>query len=244
MIIKLICCDVFARIVCGIISKSPHIVDVDFLPMLSHNEPAALRTSLQECIDLVVTRRKYDKVVLGYGLCGNSVSGLHCDIPMIIPRVHDCCALFLGSKARFISGFGNRLSARWCSNGYYERGYVAGDYNYYESDGMYKTSLEYLQLVEKYGEDDAEYVWSIMHPGFELKEAVYIRIEGYEYNDSLSAYKRHVEDMGCSLEVLNGDIRLLEELVNGPWGNENFLHVMPHEKIVPVYDMDVVMRAE
>ena len=245
MLIKLICCDVFARIVCGAVSRSPHIVDVEFIPMLSHNEPAKLRKEIQECINLAVGRKKYDKVVLGFGLCGNTTSGLYCDVPMILPRVHDCCAMFMGSKEKFIREFGNCLSARWCSNGYFERSYIANTDGLYISnpEDSYKTNIEYLKMVEEYGEENAEYIWATMHPPIETKEAMYIRIEGYEYSNSLSEYKRSVEKMECDLKILEGDTRLLEELINGPWDNRDFLHVEPGEKVVPVYDMDIVMSA-
>ena len=243
MLLKLICCDVFARMVCGFISGSPHIVDVEFIPMLSHNEPAKLRAELQGRIDAAVGRKKYEKLIMGFGLCGNTTSGLTCGIPMILPRAHDCCTMFMGSKESFMSGFGGSLSARWSSNGYYERSFVADTTGYYSTELTYKTNAEYLKLVEDYGEDNAEYVWTTMHPQIESKEAVYIRIDGFEYNDSLMEYRRYVEGEGCELKVLEGDKSFIEELVNGPWDNKKFLHVAPGEKVVPIYDMEEVFSA-
>jgi len=244
MRIKLICCDVFARIVCRLASCSPHVVDLEFIPMLSHNEPAKLRKELQGRIDAVCEKGNCDILVLGYGLCGNSISGLKCGIPMVIPRIHDCCAMFMGSREGFVREFGQYLSARWCSNGYYERGYTNGSYDLYGPKESHKTSVEYLKMIEDYGEDNADYIWETMYPPIETDRAFYIKLDGYEYNDSQKWFESHVMEMGSGMTVLNGDVRLLDELVNGPWNEREFLRVSPGAKVVPVYDMDTVITED
>ena len=244
MKLKLICCDVFLRIASYYVSKSPHIVDVEFIPMLAHDKPDELRLILQERINISMKTRKYDKLLLGYGLCGNTTANLYCEIPIIIPRVHDCCAMFLGSKNKFLQDFGEHLSMRWCSNGYYERGYMDENYNTNKHSGDYKTNIEYLKMVEQYGEENAEYVWETMHPKIETKEAAYIQINGFEYNDSLNNYGTKVRQDGAELKIIDGDPTYLERLINGPWDDKEFLHVSPGNKIKPVYDMDVVYVEE
>jgi len=91
MLIKFICCDVFTRIACALVAESPHIVDIDFVPMLIHDDPKKLNNLIKEKIEKSMNEsgRKYDAVILGFGLCGNSVIGLSCPVPMIIPRAHD-----------------------------------------------------------------------------------------------------------------------------------------------------------
>ena len=247
MFIKFICCDVFTRIACELVSKSPHIVDLDFVPMLAHDEPKKLNAQIKEKIDLSINEsgRKYDAVILGFGLCGNSVIGLSCPVPMIIPRAHDCCTIQMGSKENFIAAFGDILSARWSSTGYFERchglnhGYLGT-----EQLATYKTSAEYMGYIEKYGEDNADYIWETMHPEIETDEAVYIKIEGFEYSDSFENYKSEIEKSDKKLKVVDGDISMLESLVCGDWDDERFLVVPPGKKIVGVYDMQYVMKAE
>ena len=73
MFIKFICCDVFARIACGLVATAPHIIDLEFIPMLTHVEPEKLRRMIKEKIEQSTdgTGRKYDALILGFGLCGN-----------------------------------------------------------------------------------------------------------------------------------------------------------------------------
>ena len=246
MFIKFICCDVFTRIACDLVAKSPHIIDLEFIPMLSHIEPEKLKKLIAERIDKSFsgTGRSYDALILGFGLCGNAVIGLTCPVPMVIPRAHDCCTIHMGSKESFAAGFGDRLSTRWCSTGYFERTATEGSgYPGVEQLSNYKTSAEYIGYVEQYDEETADYLWETLHPVIETDEAIYIKIDGFEYSDSFESYKSYVENQGIELLTVDGDISLLRALVNGDWDEQRFLTIPPGKKIGGVYDMDIVMNA-
>lgn len=247
MLIKFICCDVFTRIACELVSKSPHVVDIEFLPMLIHEDPKKLNMTIKEKIDKSMneTRRKYDAVILGFGLCGNSVAGLSCPIPVIIPRAHDCCTIHMGCKENFIAAFGDILSARWSSTGYFERCHGL-NHGYLGTEQLvsYKTTAEYMNYVEQYGEENADYIWETMHPKIETDEAVYIKIDGFEYSDAFENYKSEIEKSGKKLKTVEGSISMLKSLINGEWDDERFLVVPPGKKIIGVYDMKYVMKAE
>ena len=246
MFIKFICCDVFARIACDLVSKSPHIIDLEFVPMLSHIHPEELNQKIRERIGTISTEsnRAYDALILGFGLCGNAIIGLSSDVQMVIPRAHDCCTLHMGSKENFAHCFGNRLSTRWCSTGYFERTATAGS-GYPNTDQLanYKTSAEYMGYVEQYDEETADYLWETLHPAIESNEAVYIKIDGFEYSDSEANYRSLMDKLDVDLAVVDGDVSLLRSLVNGEWDDDRFLIVPPGMKIAGVYDMDEVIRA-
>lgn len=117
---RLISCEVFARPAYRAAAKSPHIVDMAFTRLRSHVNPHQLRREIQEAIDS--TAEGYDAILLGYGLCGNSTAGLKArSIPLVIPRAHDCCTIFLGSREAFLEHFGQTPSAQWSSVCYFER---------------------------------------------------------------------------------------------------------------------------
>jgi len=212
--------------------------------MLAHDEPKKLNALIKEKIEKSAdcSGRKYDAVILGYGLCGNSVLGLSCPVPLVIPRAHDCCAVFMGGNENFIGAFGDILSARWSSTGYYER---CNWLNYYGAGqhASYKTSAEYMGYAEQYGEEGADYIWETMHPEIETDEAVYIKIDGFEYSGAFENYKDEIEKSGKKLKVVEGGISLFEALVNGEWDDKRFLVVPPGKVITGVYDMDQVMCA-
>ena len=247
MFVKLICCDVFTRVACGLVASSPHIIDLEFVPMLAHQEPKKLNRLIQEIIDRSVSEsgRSYEAVLLGFGLCGNATIGLSCPVPLVIPRAHDCCTIHMGSKEKFLATFGGALSTRWCSTGYYERAHVPNS-GYLGSEQLenYKTSVEYMKYVDQYGEEDADYIWETMHPKIETDEAYYIKIDGYEYSDAYAHYRSRIEEADKKLIAVEGDLSMLKSLLHGEWDNESFLVVPPGGKIAGVYDMDEVMKAE
>lgn len=244
MIIKLICCDVFARIVCGEIARSEHIVDVEFLAMLAHEKPEALRMEIQTRINSAAQNKAYDCIVLGYGLCGNATAGLCTPVPLYVPRVHDCCTLMMGGRENFLDVFGENLSTRWCACGYYERCQLARDVSPLPDNMSYKTTAEYREYLEEYGEETADYLWETMHPNIETDEAVYIECDGYEFSGSKAGFAKEVEASGKTMRVVPGDTSYLKKLVSGPWAEDLFQKVMPGETILPVYDMVRVMKAE
>ncbi|MCL2045054.1 MAG: DUF1638 domain-containing protein [Oscillospiraceae bacterium] len=247
MFLKFICCDVFTRIACDLVAKSPNIIDLEFVPMLAHVEPDNLRMLIEEKISNTTnnqTGRRYDAIILGFGLCGNAIIGLSSPIPMIIPRAHDCCTIFMGSKERFMQEFNNSFSARWSTTGYFERtGARMSDYSYSDQMENYKTSREYMSYLEKYDEETAEYLWETLHPKIESHESIYINIDGYEYSDSYEKYKAAMERLGVELRTVEGSISLLKALVDGDWDEDRFLTVDPGKKVAGIYDLNYVIEA-
>jgi len=157
MRLKLIACDVFLREICLLLSRSPHTFDLEFTEKDSHNHSDTLRQTIQEKIDLCMGK-KFDAILLAYGICGNSTIGLQArDTRLVIPRAHDCCTLFLGSREKFREHFKDNPSQPFSSAGYMER----SDTLYH--DGLYQAGgdgdSKFQEYVEKYGEDNAKYIY-------------------------------------------------------------------------------------
>ena len=65
-----------------------------------HVNPDKLRQTLQQAIDEAA--KKAGTIILGYGLCSNAVIGLYsANSTLVVPRVDDCIAIFLGSTAAY-----------------------------------------------------------------------------------------------------------------------------------------------
>lgn len=241
---KLICCEVFMRIACMEIATTSNIIDPEFTRLGAHENPDSLRDTIQGKIDCLREEDGYDAVLLCYGLCGNAALGLKAgSVPLVIPRAHDCCTIFLGSKEKFIENFNDRLSASWSSAGYAERStsYLR------ETDTGILLGLDksYQDLVEQYGEDNARYIWDTLHPENNREDdLIYIRIPGLENLGYLEKLRNKASQEGKNVQVLEGDTRLIKKLINGQWDEEEFLLVPPGRSIAAVYDHKEIIRVE
>jgi hypothetical protein len=150
----------------------------------------------------------------------------------------------MGGKERFLSAFGDKLSARWCSAGYYERCIgLGGSHLTAEQHSAYKTSAEYMDYAARFGEEDAQYIWDTMHPEIETDEAVYIHIDGYEYSNAHENYRLQIEEAGKRLITVSGETSMLRALIFGEWNDEWFLTLPPGKRIAGVYDLECVIKA-
>ncbi|MFW6007011.1 MAG: DUF1638 domain-containing protein [Bacillota bacterium] len=240
MRLKIIACEVFVREVCHAVARSPHIVDMEFTPKDAHDDSDNLKKLIQEKIDETEEDEvNYDAILMGYGLCGNSILGITSSkIPLVVPRAHDCCTIFLGSREKFKKHFGDRLSSRWSSPGYLERG--ESMFRDSDDDELYYMDQSYQDLVEQYGEENAKYVWEQLHPDMEDDNLIYIDIPEFQDLGYEEKIKKEAEETGKKFEKIPGDMRIIENLIFGNW-EEDFLVVNPGEKIKAVYDLDQVI---
>ncbi len=243
MLFKLIACEIFTREICYCVARSPHRVDLEFTEIGSHQNSDALRANLQERIDRASGReRKYDAVLLGYGLCGNATVNLAArTIPLVIPRAHDCCTLFLGSKRKFQKYFGANPSRPFYTTGYCER----GDDSFprrLNIQGVPGQSFE--DYVQRYGRENAEYLWELLHPKEKEDELIFIRIPETDHPGYAEKCRAAAAAGGKKYVELPGDIRLIKNLVSGHWNNEDFLVVQPGCRTAGVYDWEEIIRAE
>jgi len=241
MRLKLICCEVFLREACLCIALSPHTVDPEFIPKGAHDMPSCLREMLQGRIDETEKQGVYDAILLGYGLCGNGIVGLKSgNLPLVIPRAHDCCTILLGSRQRFIECFGDNLCAQWSSAGYVERG--EGPVRGADAVKIPGLDVEYNELIEKYGEENAEYIWSAIHPADKVQELIYIDIPETSNPAWLEQIKREAENQGKTVRVIQGSIKMIQSLICGEWDEEDFLVVPPGFSVKGVYDQNLVIK--
>ena len=151
MRIAVIACKVLLRELYYLSWNSPHIVEIWPVKQGLHCEPDNLRRKLQATVDAIEADEDIsDAICLGYGLCSNGVAGISSQkVPIVIPRGHDCITLLLGSKERYRELFDSHSGVYWYAPGWIEQSHQPGKERY---------ELLYRQYVEKYGEDNAEYL--------------------------------------------------------------------------------------
>ena len=239
---KLIACEVMYRELCHAIARSPHTVDVEFLPKGLHDiGTAGMRDRLQAVID-GIPPRSCDAVLLGYGLCNNGTAGLEAHtVRLVLPRAHDCITLFFGSKERYLDYFKDHAGTYFLTTGWIERGEASGELRQISIQRKSGMDMSYEELVERYGEDNARF----------LQETLYDMTRHYStlaYIDMNIGPERQFEEIarerarsrGWQFLPLRGDMTLLERLVVGEWNDEDFLVVDPGHRIVASLESGIV----
>jgi hypothetical protein len=206
-----------------------------------HNNPPDLRTQLQSHLDAAADE-KYDAVVLAYGLCGQATAGLIArNTPVVVPRAHDCITLYLGSRERYQEQFENNKGTYWYTLDYMERRDDTPHSTLALGSGI-DTDLDavYDEYVEKYGEDNADYLMEVMGAWQEhYQRAAFIDMgvgdgTAIEQQAQADAARR-----GWIFEKVTGDLILIRRLLAGDWDND-FLVLQPGEQLTITYDTDVI----
>ncbi|MFH2131724.1 MAG: DUF1638 domain-containing protein [bacterium] len=241
----LIACKVFYREICACVARSPHTVDIHFLPQGLHDFG---RKGMQEAIGRALSdidQTRFDAILLAYGLCSNGVTGLRAGpIPLVIPRAHDCITLFMGSKEQYLDHFQNHPGTFYLTSGWLERTQ--------DSDEIKKLGLQaknpmggsYAELVEKYGEKDARMLVDTIHATHHYRQITYIDM-GIEPDDRFEKQARaEAEQKNWVFQKLTGDLKLLRMLVNGEWDETMFQVVPPGQKLTASLDPDRILGSE
>ncbi len=247
MRLKLIACEVFRREFCHAAAHASYVIDIHFQPYGLHGTPDLLRADTQKQIDEASPNR-YAYILLGYGLCSRGTADLQArDIPLIIPRAHDCITLFLGSRACYNQQFLERPGTYYYSPGWIEH-----------RDGTETTTQQgtmeivkekqrqrqYQQYVDKYGEDNAKYLMEMEKQWVvNYDRAAFINTGLGNIEEYRQFTQRIAQSNGWQYEEIEGDITMIERFLNGDWDEESFLEVPPGHRIVDVYD-DGVITAE
>jgi hypothetical protein len=182
-----------------------------------HTNPKSLKKALQNAINS--SAPDIETILLGYGLCSQAVVGLRSGSrTLIIPRLDDCIAIFLGSAAE------------------YQKQYRSEPGTYYLTKGWIESSetpfSEYDILVKRYGEQIAQRIINQI-----LKN--YTRLAFINTgNDKLEYYREHARSMAerfnLRYEEIQGSDAIIKKMLYGPW-NDEFV-IIPPGKTISFFD--------
>lgn len=191
----------------------PPEMDYEVLDFGLHLRPENLKEALQKAIDRA--SEEAHTVILGYGLCSMAVVGLTAaNCTLVVPRVDDCVAIFLGSGAAYMQQAREEPGTYYLTKGWIEVGDTLLD--------------EYNRTVEQYGEEQARRIMSIMLKHY--KRLVYIDT-GTREQERYQAYARRVADQfSLRYEEVAGSDELIRKMVFGPWDGD-FVVARPGQTI-------------
>ncbi len=226
--IHVIGCAVLAIDIQQVAEKKGLTVSTRFLEAGLHNKPAELKRKLQAAIDSASRKDQYDRIAIGYGVCGLGTVGIQArSVPLVIPNAHDCIAMFLGSNNAY-----NREFARYPGTYYFSAGWCAEKSQPRSSRQrkawMGDREVTFEALEEQYGREHADTVMSFLSSWQKnYQRAVFIDT-GAPHKEK---YARDAVEMakkyGWKHEIISGDLRLLEILLTAGQTSDDVLVVPP-----------------
>lgn len=173
-----------------------------------HNAPARLHARLQQALD---DCEDCDAALLALGACGNAVSGLRAgDFQLILPRAEDCISLLLGGQN----------AQRPIDTYFLTQGWLEGERNIW---------CEYEHCIKRYGAACGREIFDQM---FHNYRSITLLDTGCYDTESARVEARRIADvLGLELRLQRGTLRLLQELITGPWTPDRFILTPPGEKL-------------
>lgn len=236
---KVIACGVFEPYLKHLAVECPNVVDVKALDAGLHSRPNDLRLLAQAEIDEASRSGGYDAIILFYGLCGRGTANLVSrDIPVVIPRAHDCITLFLGSAEAYLRQFNKNPGTFYHTLGWIQKKInpknreAAELYSNYARDGWDKHP-DFQSLEARFGRENAEHVVAFMERWRQhYTRAAYIDM-GFPDEDVLIDFTRDMSRIfEWNHDVIQGDPELMRRLLAGDWSDDRVFVLPPNSRSV------------
>lgn len=177
---------------------------VAWLDVSLHNTPKKLAAAVQEQLDALA---EPSNVIVGYGLCGNGLLGVKSrEHVLIIPRMHDCVAMFLGSHQRYLQRFFANPNTYYLTKGWL--------------DAKDEPLTDYLDYVAKYDKETADYLVEMKYRHY--RKLCLVGFSEGELEASRPAAMQVAafckERFGMDYEEVVGTTEFMDALVQAPAG--------------------------
>lgn len=210
--IKLLFCDIFKEEL-QLLDPPQDQYDTEYLACGLHYHPAKLHQEIQEALN---RSEGYSRVVLGFGLCGGSLSEIKAaNCPLVIPRVHDCLPVLLGAKEKY-----QELQHRENRTFYFSGGWVEGERMFIH---------EYERSCIKFGPKKALRIFRMMFENY--TRMMYIHTGHPRDGSSLEKTREFAGIFDLPCMETRGSLDYLKKLVFGPWDAYEFVTVPAHDTV-------------
>ncbi len=207
-------------------------IDYKFLEAGLHNNPPLLKEKLQAAIDEISASGLCSRIIIGYGVCGKGTIGVQSrNLPMTIPRVHDCIALFLGGDQAYKDQFKQYpgtyyLSAGWCE----EKTEPMSQRKQWANYGDQK--LNFTELVDQYGQDAAEHTFEFLNSWQKNYQRAAFIETGAKTSPRYEKFAREMaEEYQWTYDKIQGSQALIKQLITAHGSTPEILYVPPEHVI-------------
>lgn len=197
-------------------------LEFKFLDYGLHRTPENMAQALQLEINKV-SEKDYEEIILGYGLCSNGIVGITSKKHrLIIPRIHDCISLFLGSVESYQKQSKEFPGTYYLTPGWIEKG---------------QTPIsKFKSYAQSYGEETAK--WVLHEEMKHYTRIVFIDTGVYPPEPYRKIAIENAEFLGVSYEELRGSPDLFKKLLQGPW-NGDFLIIEKNQCVKQEFFLDL-----
>ncbi len=203
-------------------------LECKFLEAGLHNNPKLLLEKLQQAIDEISALGDGSRIIIGYGVCGKGTIGIKSrNIPLVIPKVHDCIALFLGGDKAYKREFKKYpgtyyLSSGWCQ----ENAEPMSQRRQRAWFGSEKIKFE--DLVKSHGQETADHTFAFLNSWQKnYQRAAFIETQA----GSSSKYEAYAREMAkeyeWAYEKIQGDQALIRQMMTVNASTPEILVVPP-----------------
>jgi hypothetical protein len=197
---KIIAC---AAVIEEMLPIMPPQMNYEVLDFSLHFNPDELKGTLQSVIN--ASASSIETIILGYGLCSRAVVGLKTeDCTLIVPRVDDCIAIFLGSESVYRKEQRSVPGTYYLTKGWLKAGGTPFD--------------EYDVLAKQYGQDKARCIISQILKNY--TRLVFINTSQFELESYRAQARDIAERFGLRYEEIQGSDTLIRKMIFGPWDND------------------------
>lgn len=211
--VKVIAC---ATVIEEMTSYMPPEMTTEVLDFGLHLHPGDLTGALQSAID---ASTEFETILLGYGLCSRAVVGLRATTAgLVIPRVDDCIAIFLGSCDAYREQAHKEPGTYYLTKGWIEVG-----------DSPFQDEQ---RLAARYGAAKAERMVGLMLRNY--TRLALINTGAADIDRYRDIARTAAERFGLRFEEIDGAPSLVEKLLFGPWDQECV--VVPQGGVVVLED--------